>query len=283
MTFAITSEPGAKVESTSRRTFLPDNQYSRLPVLTHGAGSVSQSEFANEREILYKLFFDMKKDVNELKKMFYDLLQNPNIPMHNAGYDGENAGKELAAAASGNFVPANNNTAAVYFPVNRENIQQHEEVEESLSIVDKEKELIIKALKKHDQITKHNCIQGWTAVAEWGGLPMSDVIQLCKPKSNAKYVLFHCYDTDDQNRAFYSGLRLEDMYDEQTILAYEMNGKTLPIEYGAPLRLRCEKKYGYKMAKYIKSIEFVESFEKIGEGRGGYREDIVFFDWEASI
>jgi DMSO/TMAO reductase YedYZ molybdopterin-dependent catalytic subunit len=73
------------------------------------------------------------------------------------------------------------------------------------------------------------------------------------------------------------------MYDAQTILAYEMNDKPLPIEHGAPLRLRCEKKYGYKMAKYIHSIEFVESFAHIGEGRGGYREDTVFFDWEAAI
>lgn len=141
----------------------------------------------------------------------------------------------------------------------------------------------IKALRKQNQITKHNCIQGWTAVAEWGGLPMSDVLKLCKPKDNVKYVVFHSYDEDEQGREFYSSLRLADMLDDQTILAYEMNDQTLPIEYGAPLRLRCEKKWGYKMAKYLKSIEFVESFEHIGEGRGGYREDIVFFDWEASI
>ncbi len=128
--------------------FLPTHNYNRLPMLASGNGPVSQTEFANEREILYKLFFDMKKDVNELKKMFFDLLQNPNISMNNVVYDGEAAGKELSGASAGNFVPANNN-AAVYYPVNRENIQQHEEVEESLSIVDKEKELIIKALKKH--------------------------------------------------------------------------------------------------------------------------------------
>lgn len=141
----------------------------------------------------------------------------------------------------------------------------------------------IKNLRKQDQITKHNCIQGWTAVAEWGGLPMRDVVELCKPKSNAKYVMFHCYDIDDQGQAYYSGLRLSDMYDKQTILAYEMNSETLPVEHGAPLRLRCEKKYGYKMAKYIHSIEFAESFEHIGKGRGGHREDNVFFDWEAAI
>lgn len=141
----------------------------------------------------------------------------------------------------------------------------------------------IKNLRKQDQITKHNCIQGWTAVAEWAGLPMSDVLKLCKPKKEAKYVMFYSYDVDVDGNSYYSGLRVSDMYDKQTILAYEMNGKELPIEHGAPLRLRCEKKYGYKMAKYIYAIEFVDSFEHIGKGRGGHREDNVFFDWEASI
>ena len=141
----------------------------------------------------------------------------------------------------------------------------------------------IKNLPKQDQITKHNCIQGWTAVAKWGGVRMSDVMELCKPQKNAKYVIFHSYDVDDKGASYYSGLRVSDMNDPQTILAYEMNGKTLPTEYGAPLRLRCEIKYGYKMAKYLKSIEFVEDFKEIGQGRGGYREDTVFFDWEASI
>lgn len=137
------------VNAAQLQSFLPSQNYNRLPMLASGTGHVSQTEFANEREILYKLFFDMKKDVNELKKMFYDLLQNPGMPMHNGGYDAEAVGKEIAASVtSGNYVPAGTN-AAVYYPVNRENIQQHEEVEESLSIVDKEKELIIKALKKH--------------------------------------------------------------------------------------------------------------------------------------
>ena len=136
------------VNAAQLNSFLPTHNYNRLPMLASGTGNVSQTEFANEREILYKLFFDMKKDVNELKKMFFDLLQNPNIPMHNGGFDAASAGKELAASASANYTPAGNN-AAVYYPLNRETIQQHEEVEESLSIVDKEKELIIKALKKH--------------------------------------------------------------------------------------------------------------------------------------
>ncbi len=131
------------------RGFLPDHQYSRLPVLSHGAGVVSQTEFANEREILYKLFFDMKKDVNELKKMFFDLLQNPNISHHAPVFQGDNGNiKELTV--TGNSAPSyGSNSPVILHNNNDSTIQQHEDVEESLSIIDKEKELIIKALKKH--------------------------------------------------------------------------------------------------------------------------------------
>lgn len=131
------------INANTMKRFLPEHNYSRMPVLAGGAGSVSQSEFANEREILYKLFFDMKKDVNELKKMFFDLLQNPNIAKHAPVYNDQA------------FAEINNNgsnmaqSKPVFLPHNNEVIDQHEDVEESLSIVDKEKELIIKALKKH--------------------------------------------------------------------------------------------------------------------------------------
>ncbi len=131
------------VNTNTMKSFLPEHNYSRLPVLAGGAGSVSQSEFANERDILYKLFFDMKKDVNELKKMFFDLLQNPNIAQHAPVYNDQS------------FAELNNNNSGlsaskpVFLQHNNESIHQHEDVEESLSIMDKEKELIIKALKKH--------------------------------------------------------------------------------------------------------------------------------------
>ncbi|MEO6538736.1 MAG: sigma-54 dependent transcriptional regulator [Ferruginibacter sp.] len=133
------------------RSFLPEHNYSRLPVLAGGSGGVSQTEFANEREILYKLFFDMKKDVNELKKMFFDLLQNPSLAQQHGGFHNDvGSHKELHQGSNGNnymqssspvLLNTNNNS--------NDGIQQHEDVEESLSIVDKEKELIIKALKKH--------------------------------------------------------------------------------------------------------------------------------------
>ena len=137
------------------RSFLPDHNYTRLPVLTSGSGgsAVSQSEFANEREILYKLFFDMKKDVNELKKMFFDLLQNPSLTQHTPvftpeGIGANNMGNIKEFHNTGSNPSYGQNTPAVILR-NEHNIQQHEEIEESLSIMDKEKELIIKALKKH--------------------------------------------------------------------------------------------------------------------------------------
>ena len=139
------------ISADQLRSFLPDHNYSRLPVLAGGSGSVSQTEFANEREILYKLFFDMKKDVNELKKMFFDLLQNPSMAQHGGVYhnDMQNL-KELNTVGSGNnYMQSSSPVILNSSNNNNGNIQQHEDVEESLSIVDKEKELIIKALKKH--------------------------------------------------------------------------------------------------------------------------------------
>ena len=130
--------------------FLPDQQFSRMPVLSAGPGVVSQSEFANEREILYKLFFDMKKDVNDLKKALFDLVQNPNIgshvPMYNSDNSNLNVINETQNNSQNNIVSS---SPALMFKNDANNIQQHEEVDESLNIEDKEKELIIKALKKH--------------------------------------------------------------------------------------------------------------------------------------
>ncbi|MEJ7611962.1 MAG: sigma-54 dependent transcriptional regulator [Ferruginibacter sp.] len=139
------------VNAEQLRAFLPENNNARWPVLVGGAGSVSQTEFANEREILYKLFFDMKKDVNELKKMFYDLLQNPGAVNTAAVYGGDGNFREINAV--GNNTPGNFHREPSSQPVilqhDSNGIHRHEDVEESLSIMDKEKELIIKALKKH--------------------------------------------------------------------------------------------------------------------------------------
>ena len=137
------------ISARELKSFLPENNFNRLPVLVGGKAALSQQEFANEREILYKLFFDMKKDVNELKKMFFEILQNPgmaqNIPMYNNNLDNVMPDNK-PTVSNNNF---NQNSQAVFINQNGEQIHHHEAIEESLSIMDKEKELIVKALKKH--------------------------------------------------------------------------------------------------------------------------------------
>ncbi len=132
------------ITGTTLRSFLPDNNYSRLPVLANPQnGGVNQKEFNNEREILYKLFFDMKKDVTELKKMFFDIIQNPSL-MHNNGFQADPILENFQ-----NNLSTDNQQSQPVLINNNNGIHQHEEVEESLSKMDKEKKFIIKALKKH--------------------------------------------------------------------------------------------------------------------------------------
>ena len=125
--------------------FLPNQDYNRLPVLAHP--QVNGHEFSNEREILYKLFFDMKKDVTELKKMFVEILQNPNLAMQHESMLNELQEVGSHDAMTSRIQPLATNKQPVL--IHHDNIHHHEEVEESLNIMDKEKELIVKALKKH--------------------------------------------------------------------------------------------------------------------------------------
>jgi DNA-binding NtrC family response regulator len=136
-----------QITGNELRRFIPENSGNRLPMLIPGSSSTNGHEFSNEREILYKLFFDMKKDVTELKKMFVEILQNPSLAtQHSALVNelNENKPQEIYQPTIGSTQPVmihNNN--------HMNDIHEHEEVDESLNIMDKEKELIIKALKKH--------------------------------------------------------------------------------------------------------------------------------------
>ncbi len=140
----------------------------------------------------------------------------------------------------------------------------------------------LRAMKMEVQITEHSCIQGWTAIGQWGGVPMNYVISLCNPKSKARYVVFYSYQYTD-GAQFYEVINMELAKHYQTILAYEMNGEPLPVPHGAPLRLRVETQLGYKMVKWIKSIEFVADYRNIGMGQGGHREDHMYYDLGAEI
>ena len=149
----------------------------------------------------------------------------------------------------------------------------------SLSLVD------LRRLPSRTQITKHDCVEGWTSIGKWKGARLSAVLRRAQLRPEAKYLVFHCFDALDQTEdgeRYYTSIDLVDAFHEQTILAYEMNDQILPIQHGAPLRLRLERQLGYKMAKYIRRIEAVESFAHIGRGKGGYWEDRGY-EWYAGI
>jgi DMSO/TMAO reductase YedYZ molybdopterin-dependent catalytic subunit len=135
------------------------------------------------------------------------------------------------------------------------------------------------------QITKHDCVEGWTSIGEWTGVRLETLLDEAGLKPEARYIVFHCFDaltqTEDGDR-YYESIDLIDARHPQTILAWAMNGETLPVPHGAPLRLRVERQLGYKQAKYIRRIEVVESFAHIGGGKGGYWEDRGY-EWYAGI
>jgi DMSO/TMAO reductase YedYZ molybdopterin-dependent catalytic subunit len=141
----------------------------------------------------------------------------------------------------------------------------------------------LRSMPSRTQITRHDCVEGWSAIGKWTGVPLSRVLSLAQPLPAAHYVVFHCADPmDASGTRYYESIDLEDAHHPQTILAYELNGKALPVANGAPIRVRIERQLGYKMAKYIMRIELVESFANIGDGKGGYWED-QGYEWYAGI
>jgi methionine sulfoxide reductase catalytic subunit len=147
----------------------------------------------------------------------------------------------------------------------------------------------LRALGKKTQITLHHCIQGWSGIAEWGGLPLSELIKLVRPRPNAGRVVFHSFGdgveftTGASNGRYYDSLSMANALHPHTLLAYEMNDEPLNRLHGAPLRLRVENQLAFKMVKWIESIEFVESAQAVGKGEGGYAEDHEYFGELANI
>lgn len=140
----------------------------------------------------------------------------------------------------------------------------------------------LKDMPARTQITRHDCVEGWSAIGKWTGIPLGDLMHKVQPLPNAKYAVFHCADIDDEGTPYYESMAIQDCYHPQTILAYELNGKPLDVPHGAPLRLRFERQLGYKHAKYVERIELVESLAGIGSGKGGYWED-QGYEWYAGI
>lgn len=141
----------------------------------------------------------------------------------------------------------------------------------------------IKAMPKQTQITTHFCIQGWSGVAKWGGVPMRHIIDLVKPAAGARYAVFYSLADGADGGRYYDVHKISNMRHHLTILAYEMNGKGVSVLHGAPLRLRCENELGFKMVKWISAIEFVHDFADLGQGQGGYNEDHEFYGYRMPI
>jgi methionine sulfoxide reductase catalytic subunit len=138
----------------------------------------------------------------------------------------------------------------------------------------------LRQMQRQTQTTLHCCIQGWTYFAQWTGVPVSAIIDACQPLPNARFLVFYTLDEKWERLGhgyYYEVIDLEIAVQPQTILAYEMNHQPLPIPHGAPLRLRVENQLGYKMAKWINHLEFVDSFKHIGEGQGGWRDDVLHY------
>ena len=142
----------------------------------------------------------------------------------------------------------------------------------------------LRQLPARTQITRHDCVEGWSDIAKWTGAKLSALLDLAGPKPEAKYVMFFCADPMGNNGTdkYYESIDLEGAYQPQTILAYDMNGQTLAVPHGAPIRLRYETQLGYKQAKYIMKIQLVDSYASFGGGNGGYWEDNGYA-WYAGI
>ena len=138
-------------------------------------------------------------------------------------------------------------------------------------------------LPSRTQITRHDCVEGWSAIGKWKGVPLHEILARVRPKPEARYAVFYCADPMDMaGHKYYESVDMDDAFHPQTILAYELNDKPLPVPNGAPVRLRIERQLGYKSAKYLMRIELVESFDNIERGNGGYWED-EGYEWYAGI
>jgi DMSO/TMAO reductase YedYZ molybdopterin-dependent catalytic subunit len=140
----------------------------------------------------------------------------------------------------------------------------------------------LRALPQRTQITRHDCVEGWSAIGEWTGVPLARLLDAAKVRKEANFIVFRCADTLYGN-AYYESIDMVEAYHPQTIIAHALNGEALPEKNGAPLRARIERQLGYKHAKYLTGIEAVASLDGIGKGKGGFWEDLAGYQWYAGI
>jgi DMSO/TMAO reductase YedYZ molybdopterin-dependent catalytic subunit len=140
----------------------------------------------------------------------------------------------------------------------------------------------IAAFPQRAQITRHDCVEGWSAIGKWQGPMLGNVLKAAGVRTSARYIVFTCADLWS-GKPYYESIDMVDAFHPQTILAWVMNGHRVSVGHGAPIRLRVERHLGYKNAKYVMRIDAVASLDGIGGGKGGYWEDSINYDWYAGI
>jgi DMSO/TMAO reductase YedYZ molybdopterin-dependent catalytic subunit len=146
----------------------------------------------------------------------------------------------------------------------------------------------LRAMPARTQITRHDCVEGWSCIGKWKGVPLAHLLDQVRPLPSARFVLFRCFDSMDDpapnapDSRYYESIDFDDARHPQTILAYDLNDQPLPVMNGAPIRCRVERQLGYKQAKFVRAIELVDSFASIRGGKGGYWEDNGY-EWYGGI
>ena len=144
----------------------------------------------------------------------------------------------------------------------------------------------LRNMPARSQITRHDCVEGWSCIAKWTGTPLGPILDMAGVKPQARFCVYHCYDNIQRTLSgdilYYESSDLVDAYHPQTILSYGLNDQVLPVANGAPIRLRIERALGYKQPKYLHTIELVDDLSPFGRGKGGYWEDLGY-DWYGGI
>jgi DMSO/TMAO reductase YedYZ molybdopterin-dependent catalytic subunit len=138
----------------------------------------------------------------------------------------------------------------------------------------------LRAMPQVVEITRHDCVEGWSVIGKFGGVPLATVIAMAQPQHSARYVIFHCFDKDESGTEYYESLDLHQAAHPQTLLALDLNGKPIDPDHGAPVRLRIPTQLGYKSAKWVRQIELAAAFP--ANSNGGYWED-QGYEWYAGI
>ena len=137
-------------------------------------------------------------------------------------------------------------------------------------------------MPQRTQITRHDCVEGWSAIGKWQGPNLGHILSLARLMPAARYIVFHCADAIG-GHPYYESVDLVDAFHPQSILAWQMNDAAVTVGHGAPIRLRVERQLGYKQAKYVMRIEARDRIDNLYRGKGGFWEDDVDYQWYAGI